>query len=67
MAQENGCMCCSAPLSDVLNAAAAEALSVHKSIDLIEHLECMNLAIESDSLEVISACISELEVLGPYA
>uniref|UniRef100_M8BA13 Hydroquinone glucosyltransferase n=1 Tax=Aegilops tauschii TaxID=37682 RepID=M8BA13_AEGTA len=57
----------SAPLSDVLNAASAKALSVHKSIDLIEHLECMDLAIESDSLEVISACRGEFEVVAPYA
>ena len=40
---------------------------VQKGIDLIEHLGCTNVAIESVSLEVISAWRGELEVLGRYA
>lgn len=55
------------PFFDVLNAAAAEALAIQRGIALIEDLGCTNVAIESDSLEIIGVYREEREVLSPYA
>jgi ribonuclease HI len=54
------------PLNHVFNAATAEALALLKGLEFLEQLGVSSVNIESDSLELIQACKSEIEIWSPY-
>jgi ribonuclease HI len=54
------------PLSNVLNATTAEALAFIESMEFLEHLGVAKVILESDPLELIQACRSEIDIWCPY-
>ena len=55
------------PLSNLLDATTAEALALQRGFDLIDHIGCSPVIIETDSLEVCKAYNGETEIWGPYS
>ena len=44
------------PISQVHDAASAEALAVHRGLQLIHDIRCSQVVLESDFLEIIQTC-----------
>jgi ribonuclease HI len=55
------------PLSHVHDATAAEALALLKGLVFLLDIGVTRVTVESDSLEVIQACKSEVEVWSPHS
>lgn len=55
------------PISQVHDAASAEALAVHRGLQLIHDIRCSQVELESDCLEIIQACTGESDIRAPYS
>jgi ribonuclease HI len=55
------------PLDNLLSAATAEAYALLKGLKFLDKIGCSSCIVESDSLELIQACIGEVEINGPYS
>jgi hypothetical protein len=50
---------CTLFLPNVASAAAAEAIAMREGLSLANHLGCNNVQVESDSIEIVQACMGE--------
>jgi ribonuclease HI len=55
------------PLDHLLSNVVAEAMTLLKGFEYIEHLGCKNVVVESDSQELVNARNDMTKILGPYA
>ena len=53
-------------MNNILSAATADALHLLKGLEFLEQLGVSSVTIEADSLELIQACNSEIEVWSPF-
>jgi ribonuclease HI len=55
------------PLANILSPASAEAMAMKNGMMLLENIGCSPVVVESDSLDLITACNGEIELWSPYS
>lgn len=57
---------CGEVLSNLLDAVTSEAIALKKGLELIEHLGCLPVILESDSMQLVVAFNNRIEIWSPY-
>jgi ribonuclease HI len=55
------------PLLNILSPASAEAMALKNGMLLLENIGCSPVVVESDSMELITACNGDIELWSPYS
>ena len=55
------------PFTYADSATTAEALALRRGLQLVNHICCFRVTVESDCFEIISACRGEADILAPYS
>jgi ribonuclease HI len=55
------------PLMNILSPAFAEAMALKNGMLLLENIGCSPVVVESDSMELITACNGVIELWSPYS
>ena len=55
------------PFTYADSATTAEALALRRGLQLVNQMGCSRVTVESDCLEIISACRGKADILAPYS
>ena len=54
-------------MTNILNAAMAEAFAFRDGLNLVERIGCINIIVESDNAELIETCSGGSEIWSPHS